>query len=53
MCHGVTLLCHVLRSDQLQVLDFLHRERVTSVRAGWRQVIDVSGDCSGVHLQAA
>ena len=34
MGHGVPLLCHVSRSDQLQILDFLHRAR-SNFRAGW------------------
>jgi hypothetical protein len=34
MCHGVPLLCHVSPSDQLQILDFLHRAR-SNFRAGW------------------
>lgn len=32
--HGVPLLCHVSPSDQLQILDFLHRAR-SNFRAGW------------------
>ena len=34
MCHGVPLLCHVSRSGQLQILDFVHRAR-SNFRAGW------------------
>ena len=30
----VPLLCHVLRSDQLQILDFLHGAQ-SNFRAGW------------------
>jgi hypothetical protein len=41
---GVPLLCHRSRSDQLKLADFLRSVRVTSVRAGCRQVIEVYGD---------
>jgi hypothetical protein len=43
---GVPLLCHMSRSDQLKLADFLHSVGVTSVRAGCRQVIEVFGDYS-------
>jgi len=40
---GVPLLCHMSRSDQPKLADFLRSVEVTSVRAGYRQVIEVYG----------
>ena len=42
MWQSVPQLCHMSRLDQLQLLDFFTVLGVTSVRAGCRQVIDVS-----------
>ena len=49
---GVPLLCHMLRSTRIQVQEVAYYDKVLSVRAGCRQVIDVSGDCRREHLQA-
>lgn len=50
--HVVPSLCRLLRSRSPQLLYFHPAYRIASVRAGCRQVIDVSGDCSGERLQA-
>jgi hypothetical protein len=44
----VPLLCHIARLDQLKVLDFLHRGRISSVA----EVIDVIVDCGRECFQA-
>jgi hypothetical protein len=49
---GGPLLCRMLRSTQVQVQEFANASKSLSVRAGCRQVIDVSDDCSREHLQA-
>jgi hypothetical protein len=50
-CHGVPLLCRTSASDELQIQNLSMVVEVPSVRAAWRQVIDLSGHSSGELLQ--